>query len=77
MGESEKETEAATPRNANSAVKRSRVFVVVDLMCDLMGANRTTFECGSIRLVGQGTEEKRVEDSSLLAEEIDEEFGNA
>lgn len=77
MGESEKETEVATPRSANSAVKRSRVFVVVDLMCNLMGANRTTFECESIRLVGQGTEKKRVEDSSLLAEEIDEEFGNA
>lgn len=77
LGEREKEPEVATTRNANSAVRRIRDFVVVDLMCDLMGANRTTFEYETIRLVGQGTEKKRDVDSSLLAEEIDEEFGNS
>jgi len=67
----------AVARDANSTVRRIRAFVVVDFMCDLMGANRTTFECETIRLVGQGTEKKRVVECSLLAEEIDEEFGNA
>jgi hypothetical protein len=51
LGESEKEPEEAMPRNANTAVKKIRAFVVVDLMCDLMGANRTTFEDEEIRLV--------------------------
>ena len=52
LGESKLEMEAAAPRNANTAVSRIRALVVVDLMCDLMGANRTTFECGTICLVG-------------------------
>ena len=52
LGESEKEPEEAMPRNANTGVKRIRAFVVVDLMCDLMGANRITFEDKEIRLVG-------------------------
>ena len=77
MGKSNEELATATARDANRAVKMIRDFVVVDLMCDLMGANRTTFEGETIRLVGQGTEEKRVVACSLLAEEIDEEFGDA
>src|SRR5580658_2557212 len=48
FGEGEEEREAATARSANAAVKSIRIFVVVDLM----GANRTTFECQAIRLVG-------------------------
>src|SRR5580700_4758882 len=48
LGESDEELEAATARSANAAVKSIRVFVVVDLM----EANRTTFECEAIRLVG-------------------------
>jgi hypothetical protein len=46
-----------TARSANTAVRRIRAFVVVDLVGvgfigDLMGGNRTTFECETIRLVG-------------------------
>jgi len=77
IGESNEELAMAVARDANSTVRRIRAFVVVDFMCDLMGANRTTFEGETIRLVGQGTEKKRVVECSLLAEEIDEEFGNA
>src|SRR5580704_399124 len=61
-GESNQEPEAATARSAIAAARSIRTFVAVDLM----GANRITFECQAIRLVG-----------SLFAEEIDEEFGNA
>jgi hypothetical protein len=52
LGESTEELEAAIARNANAAVRRTRVLVVVDLIFDLMGANRTTFECETILLVG-------------------------
>jgi len=41
FGESDEELEAATARSANAAVRSIRIFVVVDLM----GANRTTFDC--------------------------------
>src|SRR5580693_5675833 len=41
FGESDEELEAATARTANAAVRSIRIFVVVDLM----GANRTTFDC--------------------------------
>jgi hypothetical protein len=60
---SEKKDEAQVPaaRRAKAADRRIRVLVAVDLvvadfvfdfMGDLMGANRTTFECEAIRLVG-------------------------
>lgn len=59
LGESKEEPETANARRTNTAVRRIRVFVVVDLMCDLMGANRTTFECGTIPLVGSVTGKNR------------------
>jgi hypothetical protein len=64
LGESRYELQRPTARNANMTVSRIRAFVVVDLvgvdfMGDLMGGNRTTFECEGIRLVGYGTEKKR------------------
>ena len=57
MGESRDELQTPAARSAKAAVRRSRAFVVVDLvgvefMGDLMGANRTTFECRRIPLVG-------------------------
>jgi hypothetical protein len=61
LGESSQELQVVTPRSANAAVKRSSVFVAADLVVfelavdfigDLMSANRTTFECEMIRLVG-------------------------
>ena len=61
MGESSEELEVVAPRSAKAAVSRNRVFVVADLgVCELvvdfigdfMSANRTTFECEMIRLVG-------------------------
>jgi len=57
LGESSDELQTPAARNANTAVSRIRVFVVVDLagvdfIGDLMGGNRTTFECDAIRLVG-------------------------
>lgn len=62
LGESKEEMEAAAPRNANMAVRRSRAFVVVDLVVadfigDLMGANRITFEGMAICLVGSWLDE--------------------
>lgn len=42
-----------------------------------MRRNRITFEGWAIRLVGRDAEEKRLWTRALLAEEIDEEFGNA
>ena len=83
MGESKEETEVAAPRNANRAVRRSRAFVVVDLivvdfMGGLMGANRITFEYKTIRLVGWAAAEKTGRWRRwLFAEEIDEEFRDA
>src|ERR1700682_2183277 len=62
LGKSNEELEAATVRSANAAVRSARVFVVVDFMGDLMGANRTTFECERIRLVGRLAGENRVVD---------------
>jgi hypothetical protein len=64
LGESRDELQTPAARNANMAVRRSRAFVVVDLVVvgfigDLMGGNRTTFEYETIRLVGYGTEKKR------------------
>ena len=61
MGESSEVVEAATARSANAAVRRIRVLVVLDLvvldfvvdfMGDLTSANRNTFGCETIRLVG-------------------------
>jgi hypothetical protein len=61
LGESSQEPEVVTPSSANAAVNRGRVFVpadavvfelAVDFIGDLMSANRTTFECQMIRLVG-------------------------
>ena len=49
------ELPALAESSAKVAVKRSSVFVVVDFMGDLMRANRTTFECEGIRLVGRIT----------------------
>src|ERR1700722_4303042 len=68
-GESNEELEAAAVNSANAAVRSIRSLAIVDLM----GANRTTFECEAIRLVGRGP----AKNESLFAEEIDEEFGNA
>ena len=64
------------------AVRRSRAFVVVDLVVvgfigDLMGGNRTTFEYETIRLVGYGSEKNAQCMCTLFAKEIDEEFGYA
>src|SRR5271168_3075207 len=78
LGESHEELAAAIAREPKSAVKTIRVFAVVNLMCEFMGANRTTFEGGEIRLVGCRRKEKNgLRRCSLLAEEIDQEFGNA
>jgi hypothetical protein len=77
LGERNEEPQTPAASRANTAVKRIRAFVVVDLMCDLMGENRTTFESDTIRLVGRGNGERGLRRCSLLAEEIDEEFGNA
>ena len=61
LGENNEVVEATTARTANAAVKSVRVFVVLDLvvcelvvefMGDLMSANRITFGCERIRLVG-------------------------
>jgi hypothetical protein len=54
LGESHEELAAAIAKDPQSVVKTIRVFVVVDLMCEFMGANRTTFEGKEIRLVGRG-----------------------
>lgn len=50
--ESTEELETAIARKAKIRVRRVRAFVVADRMGDLMGGNRTTFECGRICLVG-------------------------
>ena len=75
LGESSDELQTPAARSAKAAVRRSRVFVVVDLVIidfigDLMGANRTTFECETICLVGCGTEKNTPCMCSLFAEKI-------
>src|SRR5580698_6386922 len=52
LGESKEELEIATASAANAAVRSIRVFATVELIGDLMGGNRTTFESETIRLVG-------------------------
>jgi len=88
LGENNEEVEATTARNANAAVKSVRVFVlvvcdlVVEFMGDLMSANRITFGCESLDARGfvwlaEGWAKTGLWMRRLLAEEIDEEFGNA
>jgi hypothetical protein len=60
--EKKDEPQAPVTRSAKAAVRSIRIFEVldfvvfdrvgIDFMEDLMGANRTTFEGGRIRLVG-------------------------
>lgn len=44
MGDNKEELERAPARAANVAVRSTRVLVIVDLIGELMGGNRTTFE---------------------------------
>ena len=64
LGESIDELQTPAARSAKAPVRRSRAFVVVDLVVvdfigDLMGGNRTTFESETICLVGYSTEKIR------------------
>jgi hypothetical protein len=64
LGERRDELQTPAVSSAKAAVSSIRTLAVlglvgVDFMGDLMGANRTTFECDTIRLVGYGTEKKR------------------
>ena len=52
LGEIKEELQIVTASTANAAVRSTRVLVAVDFIGDLMGGNRTTFECETICLVG-------------------------
>jgi hypothetical protein len=61
LGVNSEKLEVVTARSTNAAVRKSRIFVAVDLvvfdlvvdfMGDLMSTNRNTFGCETIRLVG-------------------------
>jgi hypothetical protein len=52
LGENKEELQIATASKANIAVRSTRVLVIVDLIGELMGGNRTTFESERICLVG-------------------------
>jgi hypothetical protein len=82
LGERRDELQTPAVSSAKAAVSSIRDFVVVDLVGvdfigHLMGGNRTTFECETIRLVGYGIGENVRQSCSLLAEEVNEKFSDA